>query len=252
MQIDGRLTSKGIGLIACFTALYSYLCFVPAFPIVGLSSKAITLAAITAPIIGIILGPYLGTLCTALGGLIGFFSGSFSPPSFVSGIVAAAFAGLLHTGREKICILIYLSLLTLFGFYPSVGPIWLHPPLIWFQIIIFLVLISPLQSVFSQNMQKVNSNSRFFSAFFATSLSSTLAGQIAGSFVFEFISWPILVTDLNALRFTWQLVTWIYPLERVIIALGATFIGVFLYRTLPHTNLGPLPDRFNHRKHVEG
>lgn len=250
MQRDMKLTAKDVALTVCFTALYAIFCFWPAFPIVGLPGYAIPLAAITAPIIGIILGSRLGMLSTFLGGAIGFFAGHFSPPSFVSGIVTAFFAGMLHAGKRSVCAFAYFSILFFFGFYPFVGPVWLYPPLMWFQIIGFLVLVSPLQSVALNDMHDSNNdNLRLLLAFFVVSLISTLAGQIAGSLTFELISWPIFIADVNAWTTGWQVLTWIYPIERIIIALSTTFIGVFLYKVLMSTNLALFFNRTkNHEK----
>jgi len=237
MQVGRKLTAKEIALLTCFTALYTYFSFIPAFPIIGLPSKAITLAAIAAPIIGIILGPYLSMLSTLLGGALAFSAGHFSPLSFVAGIVTAVFAGMLYANKRSTCAFMYFSLLFFFGFYPFVGPVWLYPPFMWFQITGFLVLISPLQSLASKNIQNPNNNSKLLSSFFIVFLTSTLAGQIAGSLTFELISWPIFLARVDAWTATWQIVAWLYPIERIIIALIATFVGVFLYRILIHANL---------------
>jgi len=250
MQIGRKLTAKEVALLICFTALYTYFSFIPAFPIVGLPSKAITLAAIAAPIIGIILGPYLSMLSTLLGGALAFSAGHFSPLSFVAGIVTAVFAGMLYENRRSVSAFTYFSLLFFFGFYPFVGPVWLYPPFMWFQITGFLVLISPLQSMASKNMRNPNNSSKLFSAFFIVFLTSTLAGQIAGSLVFELISWPIFIENVDAWKATWQVVTWIYPIERIIIALTATFIGVFLYKILIHANLMPFLNQSKPRENV--
>lgn len=238
MQVGRRLKAKDVSLIICFTALYTYFCFIPAFPIAGSQGGSITLAAITAPIIGIILGSYLGMLSTLLGGIVGlFFAAPFIPPSFVSGIVTAFFAGMLYANKSTVCAFMYFSLLFFFGFFPFVGPVWLYPPLMWFQILGFLVLVSPLQSMALKNMQNSNNNSKLLSAFFIVFLISTLAGQVAGSLAFEFTSWPIFNADVDDWTLFWQLLTWVYPVERMIIALSATFMGVFLYKVLSSANL---------------
>lgn len=250
MQIGRKLTAKEVALLICFTALYTYFSFIPAFPIVGLPSKAITLAAIAAPIIGIILGPYLGMLSTLLGGAVAFSAGHFSPPSFVAGIVTTVFAGTLYKNKRSVSAFTYFSLLFFFGFYPFVGPVWLYPPFMWFQITGFLVLISPLQSTASKNMRNPNNNSKLFSAFFTVFLISTLAGQIAGSLTFELISWPIFMASIDAWTATWQIVAWLYPIERIIIALIATFIGVFLYKILIQANLMPFLNQSKDNENV--
>jgi len=250
MQVGRKLTAKEIALLICFTALYTYFSFIPTFPIVGLPSKAITLAAIAAPIIGIILGPYLSMLSTLLGGAVAFSAGHFSPLSFVAGIVTAVFAGALYENKRSVSAFTYFSLLFFFGFYPFVGPVWLYPPFMWFQITGFLVLISPLQSMASKNMRNPNNSSKLFSAFFIVFLTSTLAGQIAGSLVFELISWPIFIANVDAWKATWQVVTWIYPIERIIIAVIATFVGVFLYKILIHANLMPFLNQSKDNENV--
>jgi len=244
MQRDMKLTAKNVALTVCFTALYAVFCFWPAFPIVGLPGYAIPLAALMAPVIGIIVGSHLGMLSTFLGGAIGFFAGHFSPPSFVSGIVAAFFAGMLYAGKRSVCAFAYFSLLFFFGFYPFVGPVWLYPLFMWFQIIGFLVLISPLQSMALKNMHNSKSDgSRLLLAFFIISLTSTLAGQIAGSLTFELTSWPIFIANVNAWTRGWQILTWIYPIERIIIALSTAFIGAFLYKVLIFAKSGPFINR---------
>jgi len=234
-----KLSANEVALTACFTALYVVLGFLPISPIIGLPGKTITAAAIMAPIMGILLGPYIGTLSAVLGGVIGFSLGYFSPPSFVSGIFAAAYAGMLYVGKRSVCIFTYFSLLFLFGFYPFVGPVWLYPPLMWFQITGFLILVSPLQSMASKNLNSSN-KSKPLLAFFITSLTSTLAGQIAGSLILELLSWPIFIANVNAWKANWQLLTFLYPVERMIIALGAAFLGASVHKVLRSANIIPI------------
>jgi hypothetical protein len=156
---------------------------------------------------------------------------------------------MLYDGRRGLCIFTYFSLLLLFGFYPFVGPVWLYLPLMWFQIAGFLVLISPIQSMATESLNSGN-NSKVLSAFFITSLTSTLAGQIAGSLTFEVLSWPIFMADVNAWKLIWQATTFLYPIERIIIALGAAFIGASLHRVLKSANLTHVLNRVKFSKKV--
>jgi len=231
MPLYRRLSTRELALTVCFTALYTVFSFLPISPIIGLPGSSITATAMIAPVLGLILGPYVGMLSASLGGLIGFFFGHVSEPSLLSGAVAALCAGLLYTGKRGACVFLYFSLMFLFGFYPFVGPVWLYPPLMWFQIIGFLTLISPLQSTALKNL-KTAKRSVLTLAVFVTSLTSTLAGQIAGSLTFELISWPIFMANLNVWRASWGIITFLYPIERVIIAVGATLLGVSLYKVL--------------------
>ncbi|MEM3581509.1 MAG: hypothetical protein QXQ64_09700 [Candidatus Bathyarchaeia archaeon] len=232
------MDTRSLALVISFSALYAVFCVFPIFQIIGLPSKAITAAAIMAPVIGMILGPYLGAFSTIIGGLIGLFTGFFSHMSLVAGAVASLCAGFLYTGRRDLCALTYFSLLFLFGFCPFVGPVWLYPLLMWFQILGFIVLISPAQSMTLRNMKHARSNNMRIFGFFTTFLVSTLAGQIAGSLMFELSFWPLFTADINAIGGYWQIVTFLYPIERIIIALVTTFIGAGLHKALKLGNVG--------------
>ncbi|MGB8779611.1 MAG: hypothetical protein WCD81_03060 [Candidatus Bathyarchaeia archaeon] len=231
----GKLTTKDTALTVTFTALYAVFGFIKISPIIGLSGQAITAAAFIAPIIGILLGPYVGTLSAFLGGTIGFFLGALSYPSFASGIAAAFCAGMVKSGKRIVSILAYLSLLLLFAFYPIVGPAWLFPLELWFQIAGLIVLVSPLQSAAARSLES-GSNLKLLLGFFITCLTSTLAGQIAGSLIFE-----ALIPNATNLLPTWQTLTVLYPVERIVIALGAMSIGAPLSKVLKSTNLWPSP-----------
>jgi hypothetical protein len=231
MDAYRKLTTKEAALTATFTALYAVFGFLKISPIIGLTGQAITAAAIIAPITGILLGPYLGTLSTFLGGLVGFFLGALAYPSFAAGIAAAFCAGMVKEGKRIISTLAYLALLLSFVFFPTVGPAWLFPQEMWFQIVGLIILVSPLQYVATKFLDSDN-NPKLFLGSFLTCLPSTLAGQIAGSLVFE-----LLTADPTTLLGYWQALTILYPVERTIIALAATLISVPLLKVLKKGNL---------------
>lgn len=234
MSVHGKLDTKELALAVTFTALYVVFGAVKISPIIGLQGQAITAAAILAPVMGIIFGPYISVLSTFLGGIIGISLGYFSQLSFASGIAAALCSGMISKGRRIISIIIYLLLFLLLAFYPVIGPAWLFTPYVWFQIIGFIILISPLQSIAIKNLDS-NSSSRLLYAFFVTSLTSTLAGQIAGSATYELIISP----DINGATGTWITTAFLYPIERVIIAIGSAVIGTALFKVLKTANLVP-------------
>lgn len=232
-----KLEAHDVALTACFTALYVVLSFMSISQVIGLGGKSISAATILALIIGIIIGPYLGLLSSFCGGVLALlFNLSFSLPSLVAGVVASLFSGWLSNGERGICIFTYFSLLFFFGFFPFVGPVWLYPPLMWFQIVGFLILISPVQSKAFRNLNSRN-NTKLAISLFMIFIVSTLASQIAGSLLFEVISWPIFVVDINAWEAIWEFLTFVYPVERLIIASVATLLGVPIYKILRNTNL---------------
>jgi len=232
MSSKSEFTTKNIAQAAIFTSLYVVFGFLKISPIIGLPGQAITAAAIVAPLIGIILGPYLGMLSAFLGGTVGFFFGSFSPLSLTSGVATATCSGLIHNGKRIPALLVYLALFLLLALYPSIGPVWLFPTYVWFQAIGLLVLLSPLLTVATQKFHTSNDSSVFY-AYFVTALVSTLAGQIAGTLTLELIQVP----DANYFLGTWVTTAFVYPIERTVIALGATLIGVALHKALASSNL---------------
>lgn len=238
-----NLTTTDIALIVCFTALYAILGTIPIFQILGMPSKSISAAAITAPIIGFLLGPYIGALSATLGGTITFFAGNFYPPSFVSGIATACIAGLQSRSKRVLGVILYFLFFVFFCFYPSIGPFWLFPLSTWFQIIGLLILVSPLGSMAINNV-KTNNNQKLVLSFFIISLTSTLTGQISGSLT-NLVSSQVGILPLP--QGGWQALyvslTVVYPIERIVIALGAAFVGAPLFKVLRSSNLIKLINR---------
>ncbi|MEM3695228.1 MAG: hypothetical protein QXJ11_04645 [Candidatus Bathyarchaeia archaeon] len=235
MRSTNRLTTLDLTLTALFTALYAVLSFLPLSQVIGFFSKVITAANVAAPVIGMILGVYLGSISTLFGGIIAlFFNPLFSPMGLAAGVVTALCAGLLYSRRRFACAFIYFSLLFMFAFYPLAGPVWLYPPLLWFQLVGFIILVSPIQSVALKNLNS-DANIKALFSFFLIFLTATLAGQIAGSLIFEFISWPLTV-NTDVLKGIWQATTLIYPIERTLIAFGAALLGLPIHRILVSTS----------------
>ncbi len=239
MPINTRLTSKDLALAVMFTALYAVLGVMKISPIIGLQGQAITAAAIIAPLIGIVLGPYLGSLSALLGGVIGFSLGFLSQPSFAAGIAAALCAGLIRDRRRVLALLLYAVLWLALAFYPTVGPLRLYPAYLVFQAIGLIILTPPSQSTITKGFNSYKGAGLAF-AYFATCMASTLAGQIAGSLIFV----TMLQPDVAFWSGTWLATAITYPVERLIIAIFASIIGLSLHRILRSANLllSPIPE----------
>jgi len=98
--------TKDLALVCCFAPLYTLFSFWPLAPIIGVVGKSITMAAVMAPLVGVLLGPYLGAATAGLGGIVGASlaqGGAFNPISFLPGTAAALCAGLLYNRKEKAC-----------------------------------------------------------------------------------------------------------------------------------------------------
>ncbi|MEM4703702.1 MAG: hypothetical protein QXJ02_01335 [Candidatus Bathyarchaeia archaeon] len=227
-----KFTARDTALTAVFTALYVIFGFLKISPIIGLQGHAITFAAIIAPLIGILLGPLAGSFSTFFGGVVGSYFGAFSLPSLASGVATSLCSGLLYRRKRIIAFLLYTLLFLILAFYPIIGPVWLFPIYTWFQIIGLIILISPFQGWAERNFSHSNP-SRLAYALFVTSLVSTLAGQMAGTIVFEAFS-----MSQETYLATWMATAFLYPVERTIIALGSTVIGMALFKLFV-SHVGP-------------
>jgi uncharacterized membrane protein len=235
-KVNAKLVAKNIALIAVFAPLYTIFTFWSLFPVIGAPGKFITMAVIMAPLIGIILGPYVGILSTSVGGMValsvGQIGGPFGPFSFVPHAAATFCSGMLYNGKRMTCAITYAILLVVLAFYPVVGPIWLYPYFVWMQIVGLVILVSPLQS---KAVKQIFEHTRLTELAFGVgivSLTATLFGHIVGDIMFEAIYWPNIISSVDAWKSDWQLLAWIYPLERVIIALVAALIGTALMKAL--------------------
>jgi hypothetical protein len=235
-RVNAKLVAKNIALIAVFAPWYTIFTFWPLFPVIGASGSFITMAVIMAPLIGIILGPYLSVLSVTVGGIIGLslgqIGGPFGPLSFVPHAATTFCSGMLYNGKRMTCAVTYAFLLIVFALYPIVGPAWLYPYFIWMQIVGLVILVSPLQS---KALEQIHGYTKAIGLTFGVgivSLVAALFGHIVGDIMFEAIYWPTLIPIVDEWKTTWQLLAWVYPLERVIIAIAAALIGTALIKAL--------------------
>lgn len=230
-----QFKSRDLALMCVFAALYAVLSFISLFPVIGDAGKFITLASVMAPLIGIMLGPYIGVGAVSIGGFIWSLSqtGAFGLLSFVPGASTAFGSGLLSTSKQAWSLVFYVTLFLLMAFYPTIGPWWLYPHYLWFQIIGLIVLASPLTSIAMKFIHEYDNVAKLSFGIGIISLSSTLAGQMTGSLMFELTRWPLVYPQIEYWRTgQWQLLTFVYPFERFIITLTATLIGAPLIRTI--------------------
>jgi len=231
-----QFKAKDLALMCSFAALYAVLSSVSLFPIIGSVGKFITLATVMAPLIGMIHGPYIGAAAVSIGGFIGWSvtqTGAFGFLSFVPGASAAFGSGLLYNAKRIQSFVLYVMLFLTLAFYPIIGPVWLYPYYLWFQLVGLAVLASPLTAL-ALNSTRKNDNLRSLSFEVGViSLVSTLIGQMTGSLMFELTYWPTIYPQVEYWRIgQWQLLTFVYPLERSIITVVAVLVGTPLIKAI--------------------
>lgn len=193
------------------------------------------MGAVVAPLIGLILGPYLGAIATALGGIIGWAilqAGPFGVLSFAPAAGASLGAGFLNHRKERILILLYSTLLLAVMFYPFVGPARLYPYYSLFQLLGLAILISPLRSKASEYICKHTSLLELSFGIGVFSFIATLFGQITGNLLFEVMYWPTFHPVIEYWSGLWQFLTFLYPFEKVTITVMAALIGTPLIKAL--------------------
>ncbi|MFP3985630.1 MAG: hypothetical protein ACLFU9_06680 [Candidatus Bathyarchaeia archaeon] len=229
------LSTKNIALTIVFASFYTVFFFWNLFPLVGGQGRFIQVGTLIAPLIGIVIGPMLSVFGITIGGAIGAFisqSGPFGPLSFVPHLAAALCAGLLYNNKRWYCSFTYLLLLLALAFYPVVGPAWLWPPFLWLHIIVLVFLFSPLQPKIGKYMLENKSASKFVFAVASTLFVATLFSHVVGSLMYEAIYWPTFISEMEIWRANWQLLSWIYPVERLVIAVVSTPLAVGLLKAL--------------------
>jgi len=226
------LSTRNIALAACFAALYVVFSIWNLFPVIGAQGRFISAAVVTAPLIGIILGPIYGVLSITLGGIATVFlslPGAFGPLSFLPHAAATFASGMLIIRKRVICIASYLLLFVVFAFFPLNGPVWLWPLMLWLDLIGLIIVASPVQAKFIKYLNETSSSLHLGLGLFVTCLSATLFGHVMGNVLFEILYWPETIEWWKA---TWQGLTFIYPIERVMIVIVATIIGTALIKAL--------------------
>jgi len=222
---------RNIALTACFAALYAVFSLWNLMPVIGVPGRFITAAVVTAPLIGIILGPIYGVLSITLGGLanafLSFGLGVFGPLSFLPHAAAALASGMLISRRQAICIVSFLLLFVVLAFFPRNGPVLVWPPVLWLDLIGLIIVASPLQAISIKYLNESSNSFYLGLGVCVTCLSATLFGHVTGSILFEIFFWPNTIEWWTA---TWQTSTFVYPIERIVSVIIATIVGTALIK----------------------
>jgi hypothetical protein len=214
--------------------LYAVFSLVSLFPIIGALGRFITMATILAPILGILLGPYIGVTTVSIGGFIAWTvtqTGAFSFVSFIPGAATAFAAGLLTNNKRAMCVALYLLFLLPMAFFPTIGPVWLYPLYLWFHLVGLFLLVSPA-SAKAWKFIRDKPVEKLTVGILLVALVSTLIGQAAGGLLFELFFYPVY----SGIQFwrveQWQLQAFVYPLERGIITVLAAVLGTPLIKAV--------------------
>lgn len=249
-----RFETKRIALVAAFTAVYAGLRYVPTFPMYGLPGTTFRASDFFAPILGILLGPWLSIPCIIIGTIINY---AWAPPiflgfDFLPACVAAIIAGLMTSGRRSYSIAFYAVILGIFLTLP-LSTFWIRlpggyeVPYAWLHMLVlgFLVLSLGLKTF---KWTAYSAGGIPLRGVLLTILSATLAQHLTGGILYELIVFPIHnITTATKASFFWSFIFYLYPTERIVITITSTLVAFPLFRAIRSEGLerllGPISRR---------
>jgi hypothetical protein len=237
--------TKQIALLTIFTALYIVLRFIPFSIIIGPSGGFLSLSDFLAPIIGIILGPYIGGLSVimgnfsalALGRHMMFFGLDFVPD--LMAVLATGFLTQRKRSRWGIVVAINAALLAIFILNPLTTNFIFSIPFTWLHIVAFLVLLSPISWMAAKWINTIDAK-KITAGLVVLVFIGVMMQHIAGNVLYEVVLNQITGSVLaSAYPPMWSAVFFVYPAERTILIVAAVLVGtplIFLLTKLPFLN----------------
>ncbi len=237
--------TKKIALLTIFTALYIVLRFIPFSMIIGPSGGYLSLSDFLAPIIGIILGPYLGGASVVIGNLSAIALGRnmmFFGLDFLPDLMAVVATGFLTQQKRSswaIVVGINAALLAIFMLNPLTTNFVYSIPFAWLHIVAFILLLTPLSLLAAKWIYTMNAK-KVTAGIIILVLIGVMMQHLAGNILYE----VILNQVTGAVQATsyppmWTAVFFVYPIERSILILAAVLVGtplLFLLTRMPFLN----------------
>lgn len=239
---------------ATFAAVYGILRLVPIFVMIGGSGRVFSTTEFVAPLLGIMLGPYVGSVAAVIGTFLGImFTGrmNFFGLDFLPSMMNALVLGLMMRRRPIVAVALYSALVVLFFAHPSTLHFVSVPfsgntvsiPFVWLHIIAWVLLVSPL-GMKSVEWISGGSEKKRVAAACLLSLIGTTAQQLTGTLLFASMAVPLMGMTPNSLGVTWAAVFYTYPIERLAIILpAATVITAAVVKTVQSARLFQIPNR---------
>ena len=237
--------TKQIALLTIFTALYIVLRFIPFSIIIGPSGGFLSLSDFLAPVIGIILGPYIGGLSVIIGnlGAIGlgrpmiFFGLDFLPD--LMAVLATGF--LLQQKRSRLAIVVGLNavLLAIFLLNPLTTVLVFSVPFAWLHIVAFIVLLTPL-SLMAAKWQTTLDPKKIAAGLVVLVFIAVMMQHLTGNILYEVVLNQLTGSvPTDAYSPMWSAVFFVYPIERTILIASAVIVGtplIYVLNKVPYLN----------------
>jgi uncharacterized membrane protein len=235
-----ELTAKNVAMMAIFAALYYVLSLIAPIRIpTGVGNLEISFAALIASVIGIILGPYLGTASALLGASVAWIlppsGGSlFGLPFLLSPALNALVTGLIFYRKWKYGFAVFAAFIVAFLFTPPIWPVtenWLVAIAVLFDKIIALLMIIPI-ALFAKQLSVGKASLFCFLLFFI----GNQADNMWGSFIFATpMVYGLFGYTAAGVQIAFLASPFLYPAVRIVQALIGMLIAVPLMQALKGT-----------------
>jgi hypothetical protein len=243
-KVRQRPITQQLMLVSLFTAIYAVFRYFPTFPMIGLSGTSFRAGDFVAPVIAILLGPWLAVPCIFFGTVIdyAFAAPVFAGLDFLPATVGVIVAGLISRGRVGLAAAFYAVLLSLFVALPLsafwIRTVWgLSVPYVWLHIVAFVILISPLGFKAPTWIRSSNGVALALGVG-VTILAATMGQHVTGGILYELILFPVIhITTLSRATFFWSFIFYLYPIERLVITVIATTFVVAFIRAVRSSKL---------------
>ncbi|MHA2115343.1 MAG: hypothetical protein ACXABM_07585 [Candidatus Thorarchaeota archaeon] len=228
----GSNPSRTVSFVAIFAALITVLDIIPAF---GFTSGVWdSWAFLLSPIVGILLGPYLGAISVGLGSFLGHTIYYRDPTEFLfmMGLaLGAAMAGFVYQKKWKPVLGIYTALLLGYFIYPVTWslPLWgIWDVLVGFGIVLIYSIMT-IRGGWLENTERKKVLALLFSSVIAleTDILFRIFVLVPGQTYWFFYGWT--PADLALI---WSVAGFITPIKVVLAAIVAITLGLQLLHTL--------------------
>ena len=204
-----KLSSRQVAVIAIFAALYAVISRLPGIPTIGGAGK-IEPVVILDPIVGILLGPWIGGLTSLLGNFVAWIIPSTSfygllnlPTGPIAAIVSGSLARNTKNSNWKFAAIVYAVLMGLWYLTPPGREVLYYPFLHWTAFALILIFREKAYSFLNAdvNLKKVL-------GLIICSFGGIMANSMTGNLIFIgsvgwFVSLKAIKDTLTKLGFFW-------------------------------------------------
>lgn len=233
-----RPKARTLVISSIFASLLMALRVVPTFPVIGLPGGRFSASDVILPLYGVLLGPLQGTIVVVLGTVLGFVA---KPPAFLfldflPPAVNTLIVGLLYRKRTWPALLVYMLALLAFllgpftlvfvriGLFGSEFDIPFH----WLHLVaIPIALVLTRLDAAGEKAERIT-----WKRFSGCALLGTMGQHSTGSLLFQCVLGFTGSLSREGFVALWHAVFWVYPVERVILVLVGTLVGVPVVRVL--------------------